>query len=232
MPEPTESGQEPTGAASSQEPASGTATTTSASAASTQQSASQSAAASQTDGEPFDRERALATIAKLREFEKQAKAQARELDQLRAAQKAADDAKLSETERLAKQASESAAEAERLRQELRQERTKAAIATAAAKHNVPTKIAERMIDVEYGDTGEVNTDALEKALKQLVADHPNLVTQQSAASPTNAARSTANGATSARTPAIAPLWDAQAAREQGGGVIWNSEANRRQRTDA
>lgn len=54
----------------------------------------------------FDKERALATIKKLREFEKQAKAQAKELDELRAARKAAEDAQLSETERLRKRTQE------------------------------------------------------------------------------------------------------------------------------
>lgn len=49
--------------------------------------------------EPFDKERALATIGKLREFEKTAKAQAKELEELRATQKAANDAKLSDLEK-------------------------------------------------------------------------------------------------------------------------------------
>ena len=61
--------------------------------------------ASETDAQPaddFDKARAMATIAKLREFEKQSKAQAKELDELRAARKATEDATLSETEKLRK----------------------------------------------------------------------------------------------------------------------------------
>ena len=54
----------------------------------------------------FDKERALATIKKLREFEKQAKGQAKELDELRVKVKADDDAKLTETERLRKRTEE------------------------------------------------------------------------------------------------------------------------------
>ena len=54
----------------------------------------------------FDKARAMATIAKLREFEKQAKQQAKELDELRAARKASEDATLTETERLRKRTQE------------------------------------------------------------------------------------------------------------------------------
>lgn len=69
---------------------------------------SQTTQATETDAvsDDFDKDRALATIKKLREFEKQAKAQAKELDDLRAKTKQAEDAKLSEQERLAKRVAE------------------------------------------------------------------------------------------------------------------------------
>lgn len=69
------------------------------------------------DDEPFDKDRALATIKKLREGERQAKAQAKELDDLRAKVKAAEDAQLSEQDRLKKEAEEAKAEAARLKSE-------------------------------------------------------------------------------------------------------------------
>lgn len=54
----------------------------------------------------FDRDRALATISKLRGFEKQAKDQAKELEALRKQVKDAEDAQLSEQERLQKRVQE------------------------------------------------------------------------------------------------------------------------------
>jgi hypothetical protein len=56
--------------------------------------------------ETFDQERAMATIRNLREFEKTAKAQRKELDDLRAKAKADDEAKLSEQERTNKRLKE------------------------------------------------------------------------------------------------------------------------------
>lgn len=56
--------------------------------------------------EPFDKDRAMNTITKLREFEKTAKKELKELETLKAEKKQREDAALSETERLTKQAKE------------------------------------------------------------------------------------------------------------------------------
>lgn len=58
------------------------------------------------DEEPFDKARAMETITKLREIEKQAKAEKKELERLKAEEQKRNDANLSETERLKKQADE------------------------------------------------------------------------------------------------------------------------------
>ena len=59
-----------------------------------------------TTEEAFDKERAMATIHSLREIEKKAKQDAKELAQLKAEKQQKLDAELSETERLKKQAEE------------------------------------------------------------------------------------------------------------------------------
>jgi hypothetical protein len=69
------------------------------------------------DDEPFDKDRALATIRKLRETEKASKTQLKELEELRAKVKADDDAKLSEQDRLKKEADDAKAETARLKTE-------------------------------------------------------------------------------------------------------------------
>jgi hypothetical protein len=58
------------------------------------------------DGETFDAERAMSTIRKLREFEKAAKGQLKELDTLKAKLTEAETAKLTEQERLARKATD------------------------------------------------------------------------------------------------------------------------------
>ena len=60
--------------------------------------------------EPFDKERAMSTINKLRDVEKQAKQDKKELEQLRAEKQKQADATLSETERLQKERDTIAAE--------------------------------------------------------------------------------------------------------------------------
>lgn len=60
--------------------------------------------------EPFDKERAMSTINKLRDVEKQAKQDKKELEQLRAEKQKQADATLSETERLQKERDAIAAE--------------------------------------------------------------------------------------------------------------------------
>lgn len=64
------------------------------------------AAEPEVKADEFDKDRAMATIEKLREFEKQAKAQAKKLAEYEDAERKRQDAELSETERLKKQLAE------------------------------------------------------------------------------------------------------------------------------
>jgi hypothetical protein len=76
------------------------------------------AAVETTTEEVFDKERAMATITKLRDAEKEAKKQAKELEQLKADAKKRADAELSEAERLKKSADEAQAEIAKLKTDL------------------------------------------------------------------------------------------------------------------
>ena len=110
----------------------------------------------QADGEEFDKERAMATIKKLRDFEKTAKAQLKELEDLRAAKQVAEDAKLSESERLQKQLEETKAQA----QTAETERQKAlAELTAERRLNQVTRIAGTLGAIDPNDANIVAATA-------------------------------------------------------------------------
>jgi hypothetical protein len=64
--------------------------------------------------EPFDKDRAMLTIHKLREAEKEAKKQLKELEQLKAEKAKRDESELTESQRNAKRAEEAEAKAKRL----------------------------------------------------------------------------------------------------------------------
>lgn len=68
--------------------------------------------------EPFDKDRAMSTINKLRDVEKQAKQDKKELEQLRAEKQKQADATLSETERLQKERDTIAAENAKIKSDL------------------------------------------------------------------------------------------------------------------
>ena len=127
--------------------------------------------------EPFDKVRAMATIRTLREQEKLAKTQAKELETLRAQVKQQADAQLSEADKLRAKVSDlerQAADRERERQEriVRYE-----VMLAAQKMNlVDADAAYRLLDLatlEFGEDGSVKD--IEKALKELVKARPYLV---------------------------------------------------------
>lgn len=68
--------------------------------------------------EPFDKERAMATINKLRDIETQAKKDKKELERLQAEEKKRADAQMSETERLQKERDAMAAENAKIKSDL------------------------------------------------------------------------------------------------------------------
>jgi hypothetical protein len=145
------------------------------------------------EGEEFDKDRALATIRKLRENEKQAARERKELEQLRAARKADEEAKLSEQERLSKRVAELEAERAKEREQMRDRTTRYEVRIAAQALNiVDPDAAVKLLNwdaIEYGDDGRPID--IEGALKALTEDKPYLVRQEpaqgqrSAGNPTN-----------------------------------------------
>lgn len=122
------------------------------------------AAQPQAGGDGFDRDRAMATIAKLREYEKTAKAQARELETLRAKAQAADDAKLSEQERLQKRIAELEQQDAERTVRMRALAAQSALIAAATKAGAlyPDLLADRLAaSAELDAEGRtLNADAL------------------------------------------------------------------------
>lgn len=140
---------------------------------------------SETDDEKWDEARAKATISKLREFEKTAKAQAKELEQLRKAQKEADDAKLSEQERLQNRVKELEAETAKHAEERRALLVRTAVEREARKLNlVDEEAAFKLLDlgaIEFDDGGTPKN--VDKLLKKLAEAKPYLVGQSNGTTP-------------------------------------------------
>src|SRR5512138_2252045 len=86
----------------------------------------------------FDKDRALSTIRKLREFEKSAKSQLKELEELKAERRKADEARLSDVEKLSRRVKELEAEAQSAKEQanqVRRERWAMQLATEAGAHD-------------------------------------------------------------------------------------------------
>lgn len=131
------------------------------------------------DGEPFDPARAKATIEKLRGFEKQSKAQERELAQVRAKLKELEDAKLSETEKTMARVKELETERETWQRERREHFAEKAIIreATALKAKAPDRLLKIILpDLEYDAEGKpTNVAAL---LKDLLKDVPEFFNSQ------------------------------------------------------
>lgn len=140
------------------------------------------------EDEDFDKTRAMATITKLRGFEKTARDQAKELEALRKAQKEADDAKLSEQEKLQNRVKELEAQATALAEEKKSLLVRTAVEREARKLNlVDEDAAYRLLDlnaIEFGDDGAPKN--IETLLKALAKDKPYLVAQGNGKSPITA----------------------------------------------
>lgn len=158
-------------------------------------------------GEPFDRDRAMATIRKLREEAKAAVKQLKEVDALKARLQEYDDAKLTEQERTAKRLQQLEAELEFERTERRERTNRYEVQLrAAALGIVDPDAAVKLLDwgrLEYdADGAPKDVDA---ALKELLTQRPYLGGQSMAAQqqvPAGPQTAATNGAT--RTPAGQP----------------------------
>lgn len=121
----------------------------------------QNAAAQQTnadglEGEAFDKARAMETIHKLREIEKQYNKERKELDRLKADEAKRKEAEMSELEKAQKRAAD-------LEAELSRERVEKLRVKVAARYQLPDSLADRL----KGETEE-ELDADAKALAELL----------------------------------------------------------------
>lgn len=153
------------------------------------------------EGEPFDLDRAKATIAKLRGIEKDAKAKDKQIAQLSAKIQDFEKSQLSETEKVQARVKELEAEREDL---LRERRTYAAKEVAMSeaeklKAKSPLRVFKLIqADIEYDDDGKpTNIAAL---IKEVQKDVPELFLSQNG--------SADGGAGNGRTPSGFDMNDA------------------------
>ncbi len=155
----------------------------------------------------------------------------KELEQLRAAEKARADAELSEAEKAARRAKELEVELEATRSRVRESLTEAAVTAAAARLGyADARDAVALMprgDVEYDDDGKPDPAAIDTALKALLAERPHLRAGHTAGgSPTNPARGGQTGETDQQRRArlygghpAGGIFDTATAASRGGGVV-------------
>lgn len=162
--------------------------------------------------EPFDKDRAMRTINALREVEKKAKEDAKELARLKADEQKRIEAQMSETERLKKQADELAATNTRLQADILKR-------DVIAESGLPAVFADRL----KGTTKEEMLADAQELLKIL----PPTTKQPPHIPPTNP-----NGANTAETEAQKRerifgkgknIFDMATIQEAGGGVVWKNK---------
>lgn len=160
------------------------------------------------EDEAFDKDRAMATIKKLRDIEDQAKKDKKELDALKAEAQKRADAELSETERLKKQATELAEKNAKLESDLW--RSKAISATG-----LPDTFSDRL----KGSTeAEILADAQELA-KILPAQ--KVAPRLQATNPANATQNETDAQQRERLfGKTGSVFDRAAIEAGGGGVVW------------
>jgi hypothetical protein len=160
--------------------------------------------------EVFDKDRAMDTIHKLREVEKQAKKEKQELEQLRADKAKRDEAEMTEAQRLQKQKADVEAENARLKADLLRREV-------IAEVNLPSTLADRL----QGTTKE-----------ELLADAKKLaeLLPKTKQAPTLNATNPPNGQ-GAETDAQKrerlfgkplDIFDKETIERAGGGVVWKS----------
>ncbi|MFA6046181.1 MAG: hypothetical protein WC718_14450 [Phycisphaerales bacterium] len=143
--------------------------------AESQGSTNSGTASGQAQGEEFDKDRAMATIKKLRDFEKEAKAQLKELETLKAKQAEQEQANMSEKEKAEARAAAAEKEREEARAEARRLRVERAIEKAAAKLGLDADLAASLLKpdaLEIDEEGKPK--GVEEALGELLKKWPQL----------------------------------------------------------
>lgn len=151
--------------------------------------AANTAAAQDADADDFDKERALATIKKLRQIEKDARAKLARLQELEDAEQKRAEQSLSDAQKAAKEAEQLRAKLEQAEQQLRKSRLKDAVQDAVQKLQIA--FAEGALndalalglfaDLETSDRGDIV--GLNDAIKALQKAKPYLFHQASTAGP-------------------------------------------------
>jgi len=134
------------------------------------------------EAEPFDAQRAMRTIAQLRDFEKQAKAQAKELAELRKAKQEREEADLSESERQKRRNAElEAALADERAARRAGELRSLVVEQAQALGFTSPALAYRALDpadVKADDEGRHDPRSVKAALERLREQYPELADAQ------------------------------------------------------
>jgi hypothetical protein len=165
--------------------------------------------ASETPAEEWDKDRAMATITKLREIEKQAKKDQKEFERLKAEEQKRLEAQMTEAERFKKQADELAAQNAKLQADILRR-------DVIAEAGLPSALADRL----KGTTkDELLADAEE--LKKLL---PKQKTNQSVTNPSGASIEETEAQKRERLfGKNADIFDIKTILAEGGGVIFNKE---------
>jgi chromosome segregation ATPase len=133
------------------------------------------------EGDDFDKDRALATIRKLREEQKTAKTQLKELEALKADQKKREDAEKSEAERLKEQIAEAERKATEAQRKLTQTQNRIAIERAAAKAGAadPDDVFRLLSADDFETDDDGNVTNAEKLVEALLKNKPYLAGKSS-----------------------------------------------------
>lgn len=164
------------------------------------------------EGEAFDKVRAMETITKLREIEKQYKKEQKEFERLKADEAKRKEAEMSEAEKLK-------ARADQLEAELKSERSARLKLKVAAKYQLPDALAARL----QGDTEE-ELEADAKGLAELLPkqSEPKKAPQLKANDISDGVKGETDAQKRARIyGAGGNLYDLEAIKAKGGGSIVN-----------
>lgn len=168
--------------------------------------------ASEQPEEPFDKDRAMKTINNLREVEKQAKKDAKELETLRAEKQQRAEAEMTEAQKLQKQLEEAQARADKLQVDMWRNE-------AATIANLPSIFADRI-------QGKTKEEMLEDA-KKLAEALPKEALKKTAPpiGATNPANANQNETDAQRRERLfgkqGNPFDLEEIKARGGGVIFN-----------
>lgn len=147
-----------------------------------------------TDEEPFDKDRAMATIQNLRGFEKQAKALQKQLDELKAAEDERKNKELSEVEKAKKEAEDAKNALKATSERYRTNAIHSAVRLAAVTAGfVDPEDAVKLADlstVELGDDDKVT--GAKEAVDKLAKSKPHLVAPAKPTAPNINAQSGGN----------------------------------------